>query len=187
MKKSIYLLLFIIAVPFSGCITNDKCYAPIDTLSSARLKIVNYPTNSNNYILGAGDYIKEVDFVLRDCFTDEYILCTDSAGNIKNYIILYLGEGDNADTPGFLENMEDLFKEDGDEYYVKIYIAQHKKIDYKEQLSKPINYLDTIEVDIDDNVCLKHEITFNDTGRTIWYKGRKIPSYRLLSFWPYQK
>lgn len=184
MKINLYIAIFLATFGFYGCIHNGNFLLPVDTLSSARLKLVNYPTNSSNYILGAGDYIKEVDFILRDCFTNEYISCTDSMGNIKDYIVLYLGEGDYADGPGFLENMQDLFKEDGNEFYVKIYLAQHKKIDYEEQQSKPINHLDTIEVDIDDYVGIEHVITFHNTGQWVWYKGRRIPSYRLLSFLP---
>lgn len=184
MKTNLYIAIFLATFGFYGCTHNGNFLLPVDTLSSARLKLVNYPTNSSNYILGAGDYIKEVDFILRDCFTNEYISCTDSLGNIKDYIILYLGEGDYADGPGFLENMGDLLKEDGNEYYVKIYLAQHKKIDYEEQQSNPLNYLDTIEFDIDDYVGIEHVITFHNTGQWVWYKGRRIPSYRLLSFLP---
>lgn len=180
MKKSIYIFLFIATFGFYGCKHNGHVYLPVEISTSSHLKLVNYPTYTSNYILGAGDHLNEVDFVLRDCFTNEYISCSDSAGNIKDYIILFLGEG-NKD---WFNGVNDLFKEDGDEYYVKIYLAQHKKIDYKEQESKPLSYLDTIEVDIDDYVGLKHVITFNDTDCSVRYKGRKIPSYRLLSFKP---
>lgn len=181
MKKIKYFILVIVTIGFCGCLTSDRMYFPVDILIS-HLKIVNYPTNSNNYILGAGSSSNDVDFVLRDCFTNDYIFCTDSLGNIKDYIVLYLGEGYNGFAPNYsLENIEDLFKEDGNEYYVKIYIARHKKIDYNEQQSKQLNYLDTIEVDIDDYSMTQH-ITFSDDGQSVWYKGRRIPSYRLLHF-----
>ena len=187
MKKSICFILVIVTIGFSGCITNDKADLPIETITEARLKLVNYPTNSDKYILGVGDYLNEVDFVLRDCFTNEYIVCTDSLGNIKDYIILFLGEGYNDDAPYYSLEIEDLYKEDGDEYYVKIYLAQHKKIDYEKQQSNPLNYLDTIEIDIDDYVRIKHEITYKDDNQWVWYKARRIPSYRLLMFLPYKE
>lgn len=181
MKKCIYFFLTVVTIGFSGCINNQEDL-PIDTITEARLKLVNYPTNSDNYILGAGDYLNEVDFVLRDCFTNEFISCTDPMGNMKDYIILFLGEGYSDDEASTPYEFEDIFKKDGDEYYVKIYLGQHKEIDYKEQQSKPLNYLDTIEVDIDDYVGLEHVITFWNDGQWIRYKGRKIPSYRLLQF-----
>ena len=100
MKKCIYFFLTVVTIGFSGCINNQEDL-PIDTITEARLKLVNYPTNSDNYILGAGDYLNEVDFVLRDCFTNEFISCTDPMGNMKDYIILFLGEGysDEGSTP----------------------------------------------------------------------------------------
>ena len=182
MKKSIYSHVFIACLGLYGCITSDRTFHPIYTTCTEDLKLVNYPANSNNYILGVGygvGYAKDdVSFVVRDCFSNEYISCTDSTGNMKDYIILFLGESDEEDYRG---GANDLFKEDGNEYYVKIYLAQHKKIDYAEQQSKSLNYLDTIEVDIDDYYVLQEIVYYND-GQKIWYKGRKIPSCRLLSF-----
>lgn len=177
MKKSIYILVFIACLGLYGCIMSDRTFYPIDATCTADLKLVNYPANSNNYILGVGYSKDDVSFVVRDCFSNEYISCTDSTGNMKDYIILFLGESDED----YRSGANDLFKEDGNEYYVKIYLAQHKRIDYAEQQSKSLNYLDTIEVDIDDYYALQ-EIIYYDDGQKIWYKGRKIPSYRLLSF-----
>ena len=182
MKKYIYIILAIIAISLCGCIATTDASFPIRNFNGPRLMLVNYPAKSNNYILGAGNpQENRVDFVFRDCFTNEFISCSDSLGTIKDYIILFLGEGYNDD--GSFET-NNLYKEDGNEYYVKIYLAQHKKIDYKEQQSNPLNYLDTIEFDIDDYVGIEHVITFHNTGQWVWYKGRRIPSYRLLSFLP---
>ena len=187
MKKSIYIHVFIACLGLYGCITSDRTFHPIYTTCTEDLKLVNYPANSNNYILGVGygvGYAKDdVSFVVRDCFSNEYISCTDSTGNMKDYIILFLGEGYNDD--GSFET-NNLYKEDGDEYYVKIYLAQHKKIDYKEQQSNPLNYLDTIEFDIDYNAGMIQYITIKNDDQWVWYKARRIPSYRILQFWPYK-
>lgn len=180
MKKSIYIHVFIACLGLYGCIPSDRTFYPIDAEITTGLKLVNYPANSNNYILGVGytkDDVSYVSYVVRDCFSNEYISCTDSTGNMKDYVILFLGESDEEDYRG---GANDLFKEDGNEYYAKIYLAQHKRIDYAKQQSKSLNYLDTIEVDIDDYMLQK--IVYYNDGQKIWYKGRKIPSYRLLSF-----
>ena len=182
MKKSIYL--FIIAFILSGCIASTDKYFPIRDYNGPRLMLVNYPTNSNNYILGAGDpQENRVDFVFRDCFTNEFICFSDSLGTIKDYIVLFLGEGHKDDGSFEISN---LYKEDGDEYYVKIYLAKHKNIDYREQQSNPINHLDTIEFDIDYRVGMIQQITIKDDDQWVWCKGNRVPSYRLLAFWPYQ-
>lgn len=184
MKKYIYFFLAVVAISFCGCIaTTDDIFA-IRDFNGPRLMLVNYPAKSNNYILGAGNpQENRVDFVFRDCFTNEFISCSDSLGNIEDYIILFLGEGYNDDHSFETNN---LYKEDGDEYYVKIYLAQHKKIDYKEQQSNPLNYLDTIEFDIDYNAGMIQYITIKDDNQWVWYKGKRIPSYRILQFWPYK-
>lgn len=57
----------------------------------------------------------------------------------------------------------------------------------EKQQSNPLNYLDTIEIDIDDYVRIKHEITYKDDNQWVWYKARRIPSYRLLMFLPYKE
>ena len=185
MKKYIYIILAIIAIMLCGSIATTNDFFPNKDFNGPRLMLVNYPAKSDNYILGAGNpQENRVDFVFRDCFTNEFISCSDSLGTIKDYIILFLGEGYNDD--GSFET-NNLYKEDGDEYYVKIFLAQHKKIDYKEQQSNPLNYLDTIEIDIDDYVRIKHEITYKDDNQWVWYKGKRIPSYRLLMFLPYKE
>ena len=162
MKKSIYL--FIIAFILSGCIASTDKYFPIRDYNGPRLMLVNYPTNSNNYILGAGDpQENRVDFVFRDCFTNEFISCSDSLGTIKDYIVLFLGEGYKDDGSFEISN---LYKEDGDEYYVKIYLAKHKNIDYRAGMIQ--------------------RITIKDDDQWVWCKGKRVPSYRLLAFWPYQ-
>lgn len=184
MKKYIYIILAIIAISLCECIATTDDFFPIKDFNGPRLMLVNYPAKSDNYILGAGNpQENRVDFIFRNCFTNEFISCSDSLGTIKDYIILFLGEGYNDD--GSFET-NNLYKEDGDEYYVKIYLAQHKKIDYKEQQSNPLNYLDTIEFDIDYNAGMIQYITIKNDDQWVWYKGKRIPSYRILQFWPYK-
>ena len=184
MKKCIFFFLALITCILCGCIATTDASFPIRNFNGPRLMLVNYPAKSNNYILGAGNpQENRVDFVFRDCFTNEFISCSDSLGTIKDYIILFLGEGYNDD--GSFET-NNLYKEDGDEYYVKIYLAQHKKIDYEEQQSNPLNYLDTIEFDIDYRAGMIQYITIKDDDLWVWYKARRIPSYRILQFWPYK-
>mgnify|MGYP002517356025 CR=1 FL=1 len=68
----------------------------------------------------------------------------------------------------------------------KVRKQAYKIIDYKEQQSKPINYLDTIEFDIDYRVRMIQQITIKNDDQWVWYEARRIPSYRLLKFWPYK-
>jgi hypothetical protein len=50
-----------------------------------------------------------------------------------------------------LYDSDSIYQPDGNEYYVKIYIAEDKEIDYEKQNKDFLNdRLDTIEVDIDD-------------------------------------
>lgn len=65
-------------------------------------------------------------------------------------------------------------------------MSTNKIIDYTEQQSKPINYLDTIEFDIDYRAGMIQNITIKDDDQWVWYKGKRIPSYRILQFWPYK-
>lgn len=184
MKKCIFFFLALITFILCGCIATTDDFFPIKYFNGPRLMLVNYPAKSDNYILGAGNpQENRVDFIFRDCFTNKFISCSDSAGNIKDHIILFLGEGYNDD---WSFETSDLYKEDGNEYYVKIYLAQHKIIDYTEQQSKPINYLDTIEFDIDYRAGMIQNITIKDDDQWVWYKGKRIPSYRILQFWPYK-
>jgi len=184
MKKCIFFFLALITFILCGCIATTDDFFPIKDFNGPRLMLVNYPAKSDNYILGAGNpQENRVDFIFRDCFTNKFISCSDSAGNIKDHIILFLGEGYNDD---WSFETSDLYKEDGNEYYVKIYLSQHKIIDYKEQQSKPINYLDTIEFDIDYRVRMIQQITIKNDDQWVWHEARRIPSYRLLKFWPYK-
>ena len=144
MKK--YLSIFVISIGLFSCRPMfDFNELPVVSREIRKLTLLNYPVNSDDFILCAGNLDPEntVEFALRDCFTNELISCVDSLGNLKDYIVLYLGEA--------LYDSDSIYQPDGNEYYVKIYIAEDKDIDYKKQNKDFLNdRLDTIEVDIDD-------------------------------------
>ena len=144
MKK--YLSIFVISIGLFSCRPMfDFNELPVVSREIRKLTLLNYPVNSDDFILCAGNLDPEntVEFALRDCFTNELISCVDSLGNLKDYIVLYLGEA--------LYDSDSIYQPDGNEYYVKIYIAEDKDIDYKKQNNDFLNdRLDTIEVDIDD-------------------------------------
>lgn len=176
MKK--YLIIFVIYTGLFSCsrpIINFEL--PIEQLSGYNLMLLNYPLNSDCFVLCAGNYYKNrVDFALRDCFTNELISCVDSLGNLKDYIVLYLGEG-------FDDLSDSIYQPDGNEYYVKIYIAEHKKIDYGKQIRDWVDNgrLDTIEVDIDDRRGIIHSLTVENNEQWIPITAtEKLLSYRLL-------
>ena len=145
MKTKLFLIGVIALLCISCRPMIDFFELPVVGRDISKLTLLNYPVNSDNFILCAGylDPENTVEFALRDCFTNELISCVDSLGNLKDYIVLYLGED--------LYDSDSIYQPDGNEYYVKIYIAEDKEIDYEKQNKDFLNdRLDTIEVDIDD-------------------------------------
>lgn len=175
--------LFLIAVIALLCISCRPMFdfneLPVVSREIRKLTLLNYPVNSDDFILCAGNLDPEntVEFALRDCFTNELISCVDSLGNLKDYIVLYLGEA--------LYDSDSIYQPDGNEYYVKIYIAEDKDIDYKKQNKDFLNdRLDTIEVDIDDKESRLRIYSLKIENKEQWLPitaTEKLLSYRLLN------
>jgi hypothetical protein len=84
-----------------------------------------------------------------------------------------------------LYDSDSIYQPDGNEYYVKIYIAEDKDIDYKKQNKDFLNdRLDTIEVDIDDKESRLRIYSLKIENKEQWLPitaTEKLLSYRLLN------
>lgn len=186
MKKNVCLILIIVTISFVSCgygtgpeipITNQDMFPSKDL--SGRFALMPHPTNPNDTILGIvkrGDNPDYSTFVaLRDCWTNELVSCVDSLGNLKDTVVLCFNfdmettwENVNSENPIY-EN------EEGKEYYIKIYVANRKYIDYRKQA-----YKNTIEVDMEDWRRYFLDLMVENKKQQIEIMGNQHPSYRVL-------
>ncbi len=146
---------------------------------SGRFALMPHPTNPHDTILGivkSGETLDYSTFVaLRDCWTNELVSCVDSLGNLKDTVVLCFNfdmettwENVNSENPIY-EN------EEGKEYYIKIYVAIRKHIDYRKQA-----YNNTIEVDMEDWRRYFLYLMVENKNQQIEIMGNQHPSYRVL-------
>ena len=182
--KSLFLILGVMS--FVSCGSNTGPEPPISTDDMfptkdlfGRFALMPHPTNPNDTILGIverGDNPAPSTFVaLRDCWTNELVSCVDSLGNLKNTIVLCF----NIDMETTWENVRSenpiYEKQEGKDYYIKIYVAHRKYIDYRGQ-----TYNDTIEVDMEDWHRYSLDLMVENKNQQIDIMGKPYPSYRVL-------
>ena len=146
---------------------------------SGRFALMPHPTNPNDTILGIverGENPAPSTFVaLRDCWTNELVSCVDSLGNLKDTIVLCF----NIDMETTWENVRSenpvYEKQEGKDYYINIYVAHRKYIDYRGQ-----TYNDTLEVDMNDWRRYSLDLMVENKNQRIEIMGNPYPSYRVL-------
>lgn len=155
-------------------ITNSNIFPEIDRVF--RFAIYDNPLDSNDLVLGLAwpeDPDPSDSIILRDCFTNELISCADSMGNLKEYVVLFLGEETEWENVR-LENP--IYEVDGEEYYLKIYLSQSKEIDYQSQASSWV-WGDTLEINLNDWKHPPHVYLENKKQKI---ENCRYSSYRLL-------
>ena len=181
--KSLFLVLGVISLvscgPGTGSeipITNPNMFPTKDLFG--RFALMPHPTNPNDTILGikSGETPDYSTFVaLRDCWTNELVSCVDSLGNLKDTVVLCF----NYDMETTWENVRSenpiYVSEEGKEYYIKIYVAIRKHIDYRGQ-----TYNDTLEVDMNDWRRYSLYLMVENKNQQIEIMGNQYPSYRVL-------
>lgn len=182
--KSLFWVLGVISLVSCGPgtepeipITNPNMFPNKDL--SGRFALMPHPTNPNDTILGivkSGETPDYSTFVaLRDCWTNELVSCVDSLGNLKDTVVLCF----NFDMETTWENVYSenpiYVSEEGKEYYIKIYVAIRKHIDYRKQA-----YNNTIEVDMEDWRRYFLDLMVENKNQQIEIMGNQYPSYRVL-------
>ena len=160
-------------------ITNSDMFPYKDL--RGRLVLMPHPADSNDIILGFGKKTDKLDYseliALRDCFSNELISCVDSMGVLKDSIVLCVGE-----VSDYWENdrLENLYKRDGDEYYVKIYLVKTKEIDYQ-NVYKNLGG-DTISMDLELNLedWKRYILSIDIENKVQFIENTQSVSYRLL-------
>lgn len=176
-------LLIVLSCVLFGCqepvITNPDMFPTKDL--SGRFVLMAHPTDSNDVILGLGKRTDNPDYsesiALRDCFSNELISCVDSMGELKDSIILCVGEETTWENLR-LENS--IYEKDGDEYYVKIYLVKTKEIDYQ-NVYKNLGG-DTISMDLELNLedWKRYILSIDIENKVQFIENTQSVSYRLL-------
>lgn len=184
MKKYCQCVLIALVTMLYACNPNPEI--PISTEDmfptkdlSGRFALMPHPTNPNDTILGIverGENPAPSTFVaLRDCWTNELVSCVDSLGNLKDTIVLCF----NIDMETTWENVRSenpvYEKQEGKDYYINIYVAHRKYIDYRGQ-----TYNDTLEVDMNDWRRYSLDLMVENKNQRIEIMGNPYPSYRVL-------
>lgn len=181
--KSLFLVLGVISLVSCGPgtgpeipITNPNMFPTKDLFG--RFALMPHPTNPNDTILGikSGETPDYSTFVaLRDCWTNELVSCVDSLGNLKDTVVLCF----NYEMETTWENVRSenpiYVSEEGKEYYIKIYVAHRKYIDYMGQA-----YNNTIEVDMEDWRRYYLNLIVENKNQQIEIMGNQYQSYRVL-------
>lgn len=184
MKKYCQYVLIALLTMLYACNPNPEI--PISTEDmfptkdlSGRFALMPHPTNPNDTILGIverGENPAPSTFVaLRDCWTNELVSCVDSLGNLKDTIVLCF----NIDMETTWENVRSenpvYEKQEGKDYYINIYVAHRKYIDYRGQ-----TYNDTLEVDMNDWRRYSLDLMVENKNQRIEIMGNPYQSYRVL-------
>ena len=184
MKKYCQCVLIALVTMLYACNPNPEI--PISTEDmfptkdlSGRFALMPHPRNPNDTILGIverGENPAPSTFVaLRDCWTNELVSCVDSLGNLKDTIVLCF----NIDMETTWENVRSenpvYEKQEGKDYYINIYVAHRKYIDYRGQ-----TYNDTLEVDMNDWRRYSLDLMVENKNQRIEIMGNPYPSYRVL-------
>lgn len=186
MRRSIFstfLCFSLMLMFFIGCkpivITDPDIFPEKEVFG--RIILLPNPTNPNSLVLGLGSREENPDsstfILLRDCFSNELISCVDTIGQMKEYIVLCVGEETTWEN---IKLDKPVYVKDGDEYYVKIYFSTTKEIDYRAQ---ELGDVDTLEINFNDD-WRKYLLstTLENNKQTI--QGTQYPSYRILRLNP---
>lgn len=180
MKYYIYIPLLIILIELVSCrpmpITQPEMLPTREF--PGRLELMPHPSNHNDTILGLMERKHTLDtttfIALRDCWSNDLISCVDSFGKLKDSIILCVGAGTTWEN---VHSDNPIYKKDGDEYYIKIYISTRKVINYRAQ---SWNVNDTLEVDMTDWIRGYVSFWVENKKQPIEIEGNLYPSYRIL-------
>ena len=184
MKKFCQYVFLVMTTMLCACNPNSEPPISTDDMFPSkdlfgRFALMPHPTNPNDTILGIverGENPAPSTFVaLRDCWTNELVSCVDSLGNLKDTIVLCF----NIDMETTWENVRSenpiYEKQEGKDYYINIYVAHRKYIDYRGQ-----TYNDTLEVDMNDWRRYSLDLTVENKNQRIEIMGNQYPSYRVL-------
>ena len=184
MKKFCQYVFLVMTTMLCACNPNSEPPISTDDMFPSkdlfgRFALMPHPTNPNDTILGIverGENPAPSTFVaLRDCWTNELVSCVDSLGNLKDTIVLCF----NIDMETTWENVRSenpiYEKQEGKDYYINIYVAHRKYIDYRGQ-----TYNDTLEVDMEDWHRYFLDLMVENKNQQIEIMGNQYPSYRVL-------